>query len=883
MVKMIIKSTLGNFQLYKVYNNNSSSISIKQYVILDNSVSMGKNTKNCLDYIVKGLFDISNNVVIGLFSDNIIFNQINSKSQIDSIYIPRQGSTNITHAIQMTLQHIIEDNDINSHYIITFLSDGDHNKGPVLTENSLNIYKTDHLKITFNVVGIGKSNTSLGMMIKSKIENVRIDSLQSVYYADGFFRMNTVLEDMVKNIKSSLNGKILNLELDSGFFIENKSKNINLYVEDVSYLIAMNSNIILDNEITEEEVKYEDICKGLNSIFPKLSQIKIGTNTEKIREQVLWLESIISFYEEFTKTGLSSEDIGQIKLKPKQRLDLLKSIKTSSCKFAEEKNKLKSLLLTVENNSSKQAEYLTGINKKYSTKAINRSNVIDKSQEQIHNEILTIRDNFQESLEQIKPNENISFLSLLNIKEQFEEWNESFDTMTDDIYSKLILMGFSGYPVSFLNNNAVQMDAYQTCCTFIEPYLVDSSSVFLANQVNRKITTPSRKEFKDVLFLIDPSCWETCLVAKRSCLYQYLCSVTLCRDLYMYSSKMPLSLHCHSLIKAASYNETIYKDLSLRIIYSYNKIKRNDDIRLYNHWLEGNTITTSQKDDCSHPIQLIPMVSYCDQIPDTTILLNLLNEVMARHMKIILKDVDCIKLLQEVFSINSNNCPAPLEQIDLEEPTLEATREKCQHWAEINKESKLFSIIKGKISDYVNSLLINYVRAYHICLTVKLFGNFVEKTEQQGKIPDELLSLLTNLPENIYEYLGITDVELVSKNILFQAILHHTSESRVNIVNCDVRNSVTLQNIIIDLRMYIYFELCKIKREKWEALRGNFTYQQADQGSEEEFRKIIGKHTHGLSKDEFWALVRASKYNQNKKKEFLSKSNNTVESCYSKV
>jgi len=50
----------------------------------------------------------------------------------------------------------------------------------------------------------------------------------------------------------------------------------------------------------------------------------------------------------------------------------------------------------------------------------------------------------------------------------------------------------------------------------------------------------------DGLILISPLCPEATKLLFRSYIYQYLCSVNLCRDLYMYHPKMTFSMHAHS-------------------------------------------------------------------------------------------------------------------------------------------------------------------------------------------------------------------------------------------------------------------------------------------------------------------------------------------------
>ena len=127
------------------------------------------------------------------------------------------------------------------------------------------------------------------------------------------------------------------------------------------------------------------------------------------------------------------------------------------------------------------------------------------------------------------------------------------------------------------------------------------------------------------------------------------------------------------------------------------------------------------------------------------------------------------------------------------------------------------------------------------------------------------------------------DKNTVNMNIFMQALLCHESESRINIVNKSVLDRTTLSEMIVDLRMAIYFDLCKVKREKWLSMIGDVTYADAYNADTDVFTNMIGSHTHGLCKDRFWAMLRASKDDIDKKKVFLTKSNCTVSICYDRI
>ena len=88
---------------------------------MDNSISMGSNTKKAMNTIVKGLLDISNDITVVVFSTNVSFYHVSNENDLSEICLPRQGNTNITSAILDTFKDISVHSP-DDHYLVTFLS-----------------------------------------------------------------------------------------------------------------------------------------------------------------------------------------------------------------------------------------------------------------------------------------------------------------------------------------------------------------------------------------------------------------------------------------------------------------------------------------------------------------------------------------------------------------------------------------------------------------------------------------------------------------------------------------------------------------------------------------------------------------------------------------
>lgn len=773
---------------------------VKMILLVDNSASMGQNTRLATQTIGKAMFNLDQSKIDTLpgtiiFFDNratIISDNIESPGDIDKIHYPSQGRTNITAGIQMAVNHIMSYGKSNVHYIITFLSDGDHNSGPMIDMNLARTMrqKLDEYDIRLSVIVVGvtsNSDTKLGMIIKTGLENVEMKALESVYYAKNMSDMYDVLSKLNEGCAASIvSGKPSTIRLESDHvFLQTENKNLSAFLSggETSFIIECrckacsnnNSdfakdftkdctkdipNIFVEDQRVELEfadLTEKDISTILGDLLPSLSRTKVAKGTESIRKKVEKLDKIINFAEKFfeeidmegkTKNKeYNMDNVGKIKMKPHERLQIIKNVKRVRTRFSEDRNILQSLLVQLENDSSKQAQYLTGINKKYSAKAVIRAGTMDKSVQDIIREIDLIlnpivkhaessmissakNDNDNDNDNQ-NENTSTSILSLNTAAEQLAEWRDSLKSLDDstDIYDILVAFGIVGYSVKFQHNNAVQMDPFQTECERIEPCPVDTSNILLANQMQREIYSHSRTPITDCLILVDPSCPKACIkVMKKSPVYKYLCSVVLCRDLYMYHPKMTFSMHSHSLIKAVdsfcgeSNYSGAYLDLAIRISYSIRKYwgnyakeifdselnpdgskNPNPNIKLFKHWFEEwDTITQSNRDECNHPAQLLLMLSAFDlteigvEFGESKVpLINMLNEVLARIMKQKLSNISMsgkfgkdstntigIKLMQKLFGITPENSPQPDPDVMVKEPTYESLRESCAQYSD---------------------------------------------------------------------------------------------------------------------------------------------------------------------------------------------------------
>ena len=675
-------ATVCNFDdyyIFKISNNNSDceildnshKSNICNFLVIDNSGSMGHYTKLVTERIGKHMINLGvgfDNVnilpaEIILFSEDVhIISNIRSESMINDMEYPRQSMTNIKKAITTAIERIIRyDSNFaqsgKNHYILTFLSDGEHNSGNKITDFDLNKMRSDinrmNIKLSIIVVGIMKNDTSLGMKIKTQLETVTINTLKSVYYAASASDMDTVLKQLLTGCQECLTmGSTVKLNVENGLFIENLNSSVSCFItkENIFAVKSLNRDILPILKIGDEIINTtvvdcceNDVSQVVDSMLPKLSQIRVAYGSSNIVDKISTLNAFIDTADAVlvkitqlnNKKSSDVDNIGKNKMKPFERLTLLKKIRQSQISFQEERNKLKLLLAQVSNDSHHQAEYLDGFNKKYAAKAVTRSATYTKTTSEMLSCVDSILHELKTCLENdVIKDDTTSILSLNTAHEQLQEWLSYDKTQFTDIYSLLVHFGFSCYPVKFTLNNAVQMDPFQTACEYIEPFMIDTCNLMLSNQLGHQLSSPSRTVFTDGIILLSPSTISSFKILMKTPIYQCLCSVTLCRDLYMFHPKMTFATHAHALIKSIenyyTYNSKAYLDLALKIVYSYKNIGEKNNI-LFNHWWNNwETITQSQDDNCNHPVQLLLLLACADNESKSnnfqTPLVNLLNE-----------------------------------------------------------------------------------------------------------------------------------------------------------------------------------------------------------------------------------------------------------------
>ena len=800
---------------------------IKNVLLIDNSASMGSMTCDSTKIIGGGLFSMGEQVatvpgavVIFANSAEVLSGKVQSAADVAALKFPRQGGTNITAGVKMAVDVCTAEGDPSVHYMITFLSDGAHNTGPRLSDADIATMRAAvdacGMSLSINVVGLCSPDTSLGMRVKTGLETVSLEAMESVYYARSQGELQGVLGQLTEGCVGSVSkGAPVTAAVEGGVFAESKVATAKVHVQDGETVLVVQREdggcgppqLVLDGRVvkaTELAPQPSDVTLVVESLVPKLSRMKIAHGTDRIRALVMELETLTDKADALFKKLSAGDgaDVGvpQRAMVAKERLRLLqKKRRAEQSQFGEARNKLQRLLATVSNDSQAQAEYLSGIGKKYAAKAVLRAGTDTVTPAEAYAKVAALKERLEAALAAAtarraeaaaagtaQQEEQQSLLSLCSAPEQLEEWAGALETLPvesfNDLYSVLAVFGFAAHPVAFDHNNAVQMDPFQTQCTFVEPCLVDTPSLMLANQVGHEVTTQSRAVVTDGLVLVSPSCPEASLLAMRSVVNQHLSSVTLCRDLYMYHPKMTFAMHAHAFVRAAAEHgrtgSSAYLELCLRILYSMRKVwgeqrcAEGDNVALFRRWwAEWAGITQGEEDACSHPVQLVLMLGVFDLgtlgVPrgaaaEVLPFTNLVNEMLARVMKAKLRGAyagqddetihhRAVQLMQGLMGVRAGNSPRPLEDVMAEEPTLVSVRESCQRWADVDADADAVDTLRlgdAGVAAFVEETLAPMARAFGVAAALQRHleaggrtwaEHLVPEIEREGGIPEALL------------------------------------------------------------------------------------------------------------------------------------------------
>jgi hypothetical protein len=925
-------------------------------IVVDNSASMGGLSKTAITTIGRGMFQLGDGVeimpgIVVVFSDTayVASTNVRHADDLNRINLPSQRKTNITAGVATAIEAIVAAvPPPDTHIVITFLSDGAHNQGPLLDDRMLQALRRrlEGLSVTVIVVGVGSSSdTTLGMKIKTALETVAVPGLDSIYFAPTPSAMDGVLTRLQQGLGEHVSsGSAVRVRCATHTFMDTGTPNATVYVSAEGDAVVVVSGgvatmppvFVLEHgpvPVVVVDMDPVTVTEAVDAQVVRLSQLGVARGIASIRTELEDTKSLIQACTTAMAAAASAELPVWSTMRPGQRAATLKAFRRSEVSFREQLNRLDELRCGVANDSAHQAAFLTGMQRKFGAKAVRRAGVVDTTMADVVTQITSTIAAFRAEVPSVSvpslATGDASFMSLYTPSEQLAEWAEVDSSTLDEPYAALVSYSMCAYPVRMMHTAAVQMDPWQTACLDVEPYLVDTGSLLLANQTGHAIIGPMHQTVTDAIVVVHPECEGMSRAAVRSVVNQYLCSVTLCRDLYMYQPAMVLSMHAHVFLKAVSKYvdmgaSSAYLRLALQLLYSLRVLHGNGvHGMLLKHWLEDwGTLTTSASDDCKHPLQAVVSLAtatYDDRHDFATMsgkhtgmmpLLTLLCEVVSRRCRGAVRGsggaMVPTDILSAMYSIDAGNSPVANEDAMAPELDEAAVRRSCPPPHMLRPERFPSRAFDGAASvhAWVRSVITPYYHAFRLGHVLQKLQAWTRDSPNSAvfALQSAVSAEFAALPNDPLEFLDISDASAngVLECMFAQGMLYNDSGSRVRAVAGevatageadggnvlgDVRDPRCLHELLVDVHMIHYAASCDDKRRRWAACIGDVTSSAAMAANLDTFLHMVGQHTHGLSKEVFWSMLRVAKSaaargDSSKKDAFLRKSNLTVPQCF---
>lgn len=246
------KTTPSKATLIAVVDNSSS---------MTPSRSVGNVTKKCVEGIVLPLSQSLslNTIKLVLFSRDVVIQNIENNKMLADISYPPQECTNITKGILTAIDDIVRNSnkEIDAHYVLVFLSDGQHNEGDKLTYEMCvkkkNLLTEKNIKLSIVIVGIDSSDTSLGMLIKS-METVSLD-IDSLFYIQ-----NHSVEELLSQVTNAVaavvgnEAVVMDVSVYNGSFDNSKLTTVSLHLDNETCKV-----LLIKGDFVDIQLRYNGV------------------------------------------------------------------------------------------------------------------------------------------------------------------------------------------------------------------------------------------------------------------------------------------------------------------------------------------------------------------------------------------------------------------------------------------------------------------------------------------------------------------------------------------------------------------------------------------------------------------------------------------------
>lgn len=558
------------------------------HLCLDNSGSMGYQTeamKDAFAEILDGMPCAPSSLTVFAEKAETLSADLDSGDQVRALRLPRQGRTNISAGVQAMIDCVLASSA--QHHVLVLLSDGAHNVGPApsqVFEAQGQRLKDAGVRASVVVVGLtAGSQTSVGMLLRSKAETVCLDELQPIYFVKNMRNAREALKGLGDDLRATLfAGGLVKIqdcttpsvvEDRGGFVVDADKEPTNQFTqfhvgdEELAFVYAgvqPPRALCVDASFArvrrQDDVDVELAAAALRSLIGWYHVQKVGGVATQHAARTL--EQLADALEAALARARQANTNKDIDRKTRQgRLETLRRVAGTLNVTRELKNELASAAALATNDSETQAAFLTGAHSKFAGKALVRAAKRagqDQSVETLHASMLALVPKMRRALEldaaDRASGDTCSYLSLMTNREHLTEWTEDVEKLNNE-FEYLAVYGMLGTPCVVMRRDATVMDPFACEIAKLDVgSTCDTASLCCALRAGQDIAPPEGgRAVKDVLCLVDPELPRASLLAITSAVGERLVSVTIGRDLHFYTGiHQVVALHAHGLQAALS-------------------------------------------------------------------------------------------------------------------------------------------------------------------------------------------------------------------------------------------------------------------------------------------------------------------------------------------
>jgi hypothetical protein len=377
------------------------------HFVIDNSQSMGNMTREVI-IAFSSLVDsaATKPCSLTLFGSNATLVSASIKTTQQMLDLPdlNQGMTNIPAGVEKAIDLIIRREQEKkykgmqdrTHHILVLLTDGIHNSGPEPSIEFPKIGKVcmaaiPEVQISVVLVGITRnSSTSMGMLLKTSLETVPLDSaiVKNIYFASTQSQVKNTAAKLVEGLDRISTARVHTVSHPDAIFISDigieLASTVTFRANDSTKTILIESKqhpdyLVVDEtkvdfaiaEIVDNELIADALLEHIDRI--KIQRVA-SAKPERVRAAIERLHVLIS--------GLATQlehfqgEAGGLKLNGMRGSDRLAQHRQlfRTMQMARElRNELKEVANFEANNSEEQAAFLTGGKSKFASKAFKRA------------------------------------------------------------------------------------------------------------------------------------------------------------------------------------------------------------------------------------------------------------------------------------------------------------------------------------------------------------------------------------------------------------------------------------------------------------------------------------------------------------------------------